>query len=135
MSESPFERRISIVISAALRKTPAVSCNDNTCELTLYACHAERVDHVVCQPERDALGHFKRLGLVEQAVQVHMHRVAAQAVEEDVLAVPVAKAQDVADHRHDGQRARIVCPAGQPRRRLGPRVEEPVVEHCWLEKR
>ena len=50
-----------------------------------------------------------------------MEYLAAHAVEQQVGGVPVAEAEDVADHGHDGERAREVGPAVEPhlgRRRL-----------------
>ena len=66
--------------------------------------------------------------LVEETVEVDVYAVAAGRVEQDVLAVPVAQPQDVARHAHDGRRATVRHARVVPRRRVGERSQEPLVE-------
>ena len=53
------------------------------------------------------LWNLKLSSLVEEAVEVHVNRVPVGAVEEDVLAVTVTQAQQVAHHRHHRRGPRV----------------------------
>ena len=80
------------------------------------------------EPEGHALRPVERLALVEEAVEVHVHGVAVGRVEQDVLAVAVAEAQDVAHHGHDGGGAAVRQARPQPRLRVGEVPHEPLAE-------
>ncbi len=92
------------------------------------AVRAEGVDHVVGQAEGDELGLLEGEALVEEAVEVDVEGAAGGFFEEDVLAVAVAEAEDVADDGHDGAGAGVAQAGGEPGRGLGKLVDEPFVE-------
>ncbi len=95
------------------------------------AVGAEGVDHVVGQAEGDELGLLEGEALVEEAVEVDVEGAAGGFLEEDVLAVAVAEAEDVADDGHDGAGAGVAQAGGEPGGRLGELVDEPFVEGGW----
>ena len=68
---------------------------------------------------REAEGHALRVlfavhGDLEAVAVVDVHDLAVDAVEHQVAGVPVPQAEDVADHAHDGEGARVVCAALEP---------------------
>lgn len=97
-------------------------------EAALDAGDAHGVDDVACEAVRDALRVVEALADPEDVVEVDVHDAAALALEEDVFAVAVAEAEDVADHGHDGGGVGEVLAGLVPGGRLGEGLEEPAVE-------
>lgn len=56
----------------------------------------------------------KRANLIKEAVEVHVHTLPREGVKEDILAVAVPQAEDVAHHGHDGCGAAVYGAAAVP---------------------
>ena len=83
--------------------------------LALPTPHLHGIDEHAREAERDALGELVAVhGDLEAVAEVDMEDLARVAVEHEVRRVPVAEAQDVSDHGHDGQAARVPCAPVQP---------------------
>lgn len=50
----------------------------------------------------------------EAVTKVDVNNLAADAVHEQVRRVSIAQAEDVADHRHDGERAAVIAASVKP---------------------
>mmetsp|Transcript_31909 Transcript_31909/g.75814 ORF Transcript_31909/g.75814 Transcript_31909/m.75814 type:complete len:323 (-) Transcript_31909:1318-2286(-) len=98
-------------------------------EDTLDPARPKGVDQVLGEAERHHLGLLQGEPLVEEAAEVDVHAVAGRAVDEEVLAVAVPEAEDVADHRPHRRGAREPQPRVGPPRRRREHLEEPVVQH------
>lgn len=68
--------------------------------LTFDSAHSHPVDDIVRQAEGDLLGYIEGATAIEEAVEVDVYRVTSRAVEEDVLAVSVAKSVGTAEGKH-----------------------------------
>jgi hypothetical protein len=74
-----------------------------------------RIDQHARQPKWNLLGELLSVHRdLEAVAKVNVDDLARAAVEHQVARVPVAETENVADHRHDGERARAVGAAVQP---------------------
>eukprot|EP01137_Pigoraptor_chileana_P037296 Opistho-2@34174 len=87
--------------------------------IALNSAHFHRIDEHTRETERDALGKFFAVHChLETIAEVDVQDFPREAVEHKVGGMAVPKSKNIADHRHDGQGARVVCPAVQPALRV-----------------
>ena len=84
-------------------------------EVALEAADAHRVDEHAREAKGDLLGELVAVQRhLEAVAEVDVQDLARVAVQHQVGRVAVAEPEDVADHRHDRERARVVGAPEQP---------------------
>ena len=77
--------------------------------------YLHRIDQHARQPERNLLGELFAVHRdLEAVAKVNVDDLARAPIEHQIARVPIAEAENVADHRHDGEGARAVGAAVQP---------------------
>lgn len=80
----------------------------------LRLCDTHAVDRIPGKAERHDLGDGKDPTLLERHAQINMDDLASLFVEQDIMAMAVAEAKDMAQDRDSGCAARVCEPGGEP---------------------
>ena len=113
-----------LVLAQGLEGEVAAAAED-----ALDAGEAHAVDDVARQPEGDHFRDGQDPAGLEGDAEVDVHHFSRLLVEQDVVAVAVADAEDVAEDRDGGRGARVGEPFGEPVVRVEEAFEEEVAEH------
>ena len=114
---------------------------------TFNACNTKPIHDILRQPERDFLWRFQRFTLphhktlariklkitrlLEKTVKINMNNVSSIVIKQYIFTMPIPKAKNPPNHRHDRRGSSIRQTTGQPSSGFGKGFDEPVVENWW----